>query len=35
MAGGFDLVLAGCRALLEHGVDPKLVPDHDPHAIGS
>jgi uncharacterized protein (DUF2249 family) len=27
--------LAGCKAFLEHGVELKLVPDHDPDAIRS
>src|SRR5262245_15060798 len=30
--GGFSFVLAGAKALLEHGVELKLVLDHDPHA---
>ena len=30
--GGFSFVLAGAKALLEHGVELTLVLDHDPHA---
>jgi len=30
--GGFSLVLAGCKAYLEHGVLLNLVADHDPDA---
>jgi uncharacterized protein YndB with AHSA1/START domain len=33
--GGFSFVLAGCKALLEHGVALNLVPDHDPDAVVS
>jgi uncharacterized protein YndB with AHSA1/START domain len=32
--GGFSFVLAGCKALLEHGVELDLVADHDPDARG-
>lgn len=28
--GGFTMVLAGCKAYLEHGVELKLVEDHNP-----
>lgn len=28
--GGFTMVLAGCKALLEHGVELTLVADHNP-----
>jgi uncharacterized protein YndB with AHSA1/START domain len=28
--GGFSLVLAGCKALLEHGMQLNLVADHNP-----
>jgi uncharacterized protein YndB with AHSA1/START domain len=31
-AGGFALVVAGCKAWLEHGVALNLVADHDPDA---
>ena len=31
-AGGFALVLAGCKAWLEHGLDLRLVPDRFPDA---
>jgi len=30
--GGFNLVLAGCKAFLEHGVRLNLVADHNPDA---
>jgi uncharacterized protein YndB with AHSA1/START domain len=30
--GGFSFVLAGCKALLEHGIALNLVADHDPDA---
>jgi len=30
--GGFSLLLAGCKAFLEHGVRLNLVADHDPDA---
>jgi uncharacterized protein YndB with AHSA1/START domain len=30
--GGFCFVLAGCKACLEHGIDLRLVADHDPDA---
>jgi uncharacterized protein YndB with AHSA1/START domain len=30
--GGFSLVLAGCKAFLEHGVVLNLVADHNPDA---
>lgn len=30
--GGFNLVLAGCKAFLEHGIVLNLVPDHNPDA---
>lgn len=30
--GGFSLTLAGCKALLEHGVELNLVADHRPDA---
>ncbi|MHB8797503.1 MAG: hypothetical protein ACYDBY_03460 [Thermoanaerobaculia bacterium] len=32
MNGGFHLVLAGCKAFLEHGIEVMLVADHDPDA---
>ena len=28
--GGFSLVLAGAKAFLEHGIDLRLIEDHDP-----
>lgn len=31
--GGFNLVLAGLKVFLEHGVEPNLVIDHDPDAV--
>jgi len=31
--GGFNLVLAGLKVFLEHGIDPGLVIDHDPDAV--
>jgi uncharacterized protein YndB with AHSA1/START domain len=31
--GGFNLVLAGAKALLEHGVALELVADHNPDAL--
>jgi len=30
--GGFSLTLAGCKALLEHGIELNLVADHKPDA---
>ena len=30
--GGFNLVLAGCKAFLEHGIALDLVADHNPDA---
>ena len=30
--GGFSLLLAGCKAFLEHGVTLNLVGDHNPDA---
>ncbi|MES3024584.1 MAG: SRPBCC family protein [Pseudomonadota bacterium] len=30
--GGFSLVLAGCKAFLEHGIGLNLVEDHNPDA---
>jgi uncharacterized protein YndB with AHSA1/START domain len=30
--GGFSFLLAGCKALLEHGVELNLVADHHPDA---
>ena len=30
--GGFSLVIAGCKAFLEHGIQLNLVPDHNPDA---
>lgn len=30
--GGFSLVLAGCKAFLEHGIELNLVADHNPDA---
>lgn len=30
--GGFSFALAGCKALLEHGVELNLVADHNPDA---
>jgi uncharacterized protein YndB with AHSA1/START domain len=32
--GGFSLVLAGCKAFLEHGLELNLVDDHHPDAHG-
>jgi hypothetical protein len=34
--GGFSFVLAGVKALLEHGIELNLVPDHAPdkHVAG-
>lgn len=31
--GGFNLLLAGLKAFLEHGIELKLVPDHAPMAL--
>lgn len=31
--GGFNLLLAGLKFFLEHGVEPNLVVDHNPDAI--
>jgi uncharacterized protein YndB with AHSA1/START domain len=31
--GGFSLLLAGLKAFLEHGIDLKLVKDHNPDAV--
>lgn len=31
--GGFNLVLAGLKVFLEHGIEPNLVADHNPDAI--
>lgn len=31
--GGFSLLLAGCKAFLEHGIELKLVEDHAPDAL--
>ena len=31
--GGFNLLLAGAKAYLEHGIELKLVPDHAPMAL--
>ena len=31
--GGFSFLLAGLKAFLEHGVEPKLVEDHAPDAL--
>lgn len=35
--GGFSLVLAGCKAFLEHGIELNLIADHNPdaHAVGT
>jgi len=33
--GGFSLVLAALKAFLEHGIDLKLVADHNPDALVS
>ena len=33
--GGFSFVLAGAKAFLEHGIELKLVLDHDPSALVS
>src|SRR5690606_36838275 len=33
--GGFTLVLAGCKAFLEHGIELNLVADHNPDATPS
>jgi uncharacterized protein YndB with AHSA1/START domain len=30
--GGFSLVLAACKAFLEHGIELNVVADHDPDA---
>ena len=30
--GGFSMTLAGCKALLEHGIELNLVADHKPDA---
>jgi len=30
--GGFTLVLAGCKAYLEHGIELDLIADHNPDA---
>ncbi len=30
--GGFNLVLAACKAFLEHGVELNVVADHNPDA---
>lgn len=32
-AGGFTLVLAGLKALLEHGVELNLIADHSPDSL--
>ena len=32
MMGGFSFLLAGCKAVLEHGVELNLVADHHPDA---
>lgn len=32
-AGGFSFVLAGLKAFLEHGIELKLIEDHDPAAL--
>jgi len=31
--GGFSLLLAGCKAFLEHGIELNLVRDHHPDAL--
>ena len=31
--GGFNLVLAGAKFFLEHGLEPNLVVDHAPDTI--
>jgi len=31
--GGFNLLLAGLKVFLEHGIEPNLVVDHNPDAI--
>ena len=31
--GGFNLLLAGLKVFLEHGVEPNLVVDHNPDAL--
>ncbi len=31
--GGFELVLAGAKIWLEHGLEPRFVLDHAPHAL--
>ena len=33
--GGFSLVLASCKALLEHGVQLNVIADHAPDALGT
>ncbi len=33
--GGFNLVLAGAKFFLEHGIEPNLVVDHAPEALVS
>lgn len=32
---GFNLMIAACKAFLEHGIDLRLVADKNPNAIGS
>ena len=32
-AGGFNLVLAGLKVFLEHGIEPNFVLDHAPEAL--
>ncbi len=31
--GGFTLVLAGCKAYLEHGIELNLIADHNPDGV--
>ncbi len=32
---GFNLVISACKALLEHGIDLRLISDKDPDGIGN
>ncbi len=32
-SGGFHLVLAACKAWLEHGIELNVVADHDPDSV--
>jgi uncharacterized protein YndB with AHSA1/START domain len=31
--GGFSFVLSGLKAFLEHGIELRLIEDHDPNAL--